>query len=801
MKNVELLSPAGDFECLKAAIQNGANAVYLGATSFSARSSASNFNDNELEQAIDYAHIRNVKVYLALNTLIKNSEINEAIKICEYAYKFGIDAIIVQDLGIASILMKYFPDLPIHASTQMTINNLNGVIEAKKLGFKRVILSREVSLSEIKNICQNSNLEIEVFVHGALCISYSGQCLFSSLVGGRSANRGNCAQACRLPYQLLENDKIIDKNYLISPKDLCTLDLLPSLIDSGITSFKIEGRLKSPEYVAIVTSIYRKYIDKYLNNEPYIIENEDRKILMLAFNRGNFSTGHLKEENNNLIFKDRPNNIGVLIGTVQSYNSKKGYVTLVLKDNIEIGDKIILENEDNKYTISEIMDNKYNNIKNVKPNMCVTIGRMKGNIKSNDKVYKISSKTLYTQIKESYTKCENIKIPLKCYIHIKRNEPITVDIVSCNSSNNYKDLNINIISDIIPENAINNPITKDKIISQFSKTNNTPYHFTNIEIELDDNIYINSIGSINSLRRDCINYVEKYITKKYKRNFKDNILLNSNEYINKNIIPKIALLLNNIEDNYDYSKIKKVDKIYIPLKYFFKNKYNSIINILSENNKIYIYMPSIIRDSFVNIFLENINKTLKTFKISGFVLSNISQIDMLKEYKENYEFIANYSLNIFNNHSSLLLEKQGVNTITISPELSNDDIININSNITKEFIVYGRLVLMSMQYCLLGNTNKCYDKCKMRCKDKNKYYLKDRLGFKFRIIPDNIQTITSIYNAKINSIDYTNLNLDCIRIDILDENIDEINKIIDITRSGKRIEGSNYTNGNLYRNI
>ena len=224
MKNIELLSPAGDFECLKAAVQSGANAVYLGSSAFSARSSANNFDSDELKKAINYAHIRNVKVHLALNTLIKNNEFNDAINICKEAYELGVDAIIVQDLGIASTLIKYLPDLPIHASTQMTINNLSGAIEAEKLGFKRVILSRETSLDEIKNICKNTNIEIETFIHGALCISYSGQCLFSSLVGGRSANRGNCAQACRLPYQLLENDKEIDKGYLISPRDLCSLD-------------------------------------------------------------------------------------------------------------------------------------------------------------------------------------------------------------------------------------------------------------------------------------------------------------------------------------------------------------------------------------------------------------------------------------------------------------------------------------------------------------------------------------------------------------------------------------------------
>ncbi len=359
--NIELLSPAGDLECVKAAVQNGADAIYLGASSFSARASASNFSLDELKEVIDYAHIRNVKVHLALNTLIKNDEFCDAIFIAEKAYEFGIDAIIVQDLGLAVSLINSFPKLPIHASTQMSIHNLRGVKALERMGVKRVVLSRELSISEIEYICRNSNIEIETFVHGALCISYSGQCLFSSMVGGRSANRGKCAQACRLPYKLLQNNKIIDNGYLLSPRDLCGLDFLPALIESGVKSFKIEGRLKSPEYVATVTRIYRKYIDLYFSSNPYEINEKDRKDLLQVFNRGNFSAGHLdKEPNLNLVFKEKQNNMGIYIGNVANYNSKKGHVTLNLNDKVALGDSITFENEPTKYRISELMFQNHN---------------------------------------------------------------------------------------------------------------------------------------------------------------------------------------------------------------------------------------------------------------------------------------------------------------------------------------------------------------------------------------------------------------------------------------------------------
>lgn len=354
--NVELLSPAGDFECVKAAVQNGADAIYLGASSFSARASAANFSLAELKEVINYAHIRNVKVHLALNTLIKNNEFSEAISIAEKAYELGIDAIIVQDLGLATTLINSFPKLPIHASTQMTIHNLSGVQALERLGIQRVVLARELSLPEIEYICRNTNVEIETFIHGALCIGYSGQCLFSSMVGGRSANRGKCAQACRLPYQLLQDKNIIDSGYLLSPRDLCGLEFLPSLIEAGVKSFKIEGRLKSPEYVAVATRIYRKYIDLYFSSNPYEINLKDKKDLLQVFNRGNFSSGHLdRKANLDLVFKEKQNNMGIYIGNVANYNHKNGHVTLNLNDILAVGDSVTFENEPTKYRVSELM--------------------------------------------------------------------------------------------------------------------------------------------------------------------------------------------------------------------------------------------------------------------------------------------------------------------------------------------------------------------------------------------------------------------------------------------------------------
>ncbi|MCL2383305.1 MAG: U32 family peptidase [Oscillospiraceae bacterium] len=250
MKKVELLSPAGDFESLVAAVQNGADSVYFGANKFNARINSQNFGNEELIKAITYAKLRKVKTFLTLNTLIKNEEMKEVLETLKSAYMAGIDSVIVQDLGLAEKVLEVFPDLEIHASTQMTVHNLNGVKVLEKAGIKRVVLARELPLEEIQNICENTKTEIEVFAHGALCVSYSGQCLMSSMIGGRSGNRGGCAGTCRLPYELINtsDDRCLDKGYILSPKDVVTLDILPELIKTGVTSLKLEGRMKSPEY-------------------------------------------------------------------------------------------------------------------------------------------------------------------------------------------------------------------------------------------------------------------------------------------------------------------------------------------------------------------------------------------------------------------------------------------------------------------------------------------------------------------------------------------------------------------------
>ena len=332
--NVELLSPAGTWDSFTAAIQSGADAVYLAGKRFGARSYAGNFSDDEIIEAVKYAHIRGKKVYVVINILIRDDEIHDCLKFVEFLYNNDVDALIIQDIGIAVLIKDFFPDFEIHSSTQMSVANSLDVLYLKNKGFSRVVLARENSIDEIKYIKDNTGIEIETFVHGALCVSYSGKCLFSYLNGGRSGNRGECAQPCRKKYNYNFVGKN-EKNYLLSTKDLSTMNYVAELIKNGVDSFKIEGRMKKPEYVSTVTKTYREAIDAFLLNKEIDIEKLDFN-LKNTFNR-TFTKGFvLNELSKNVVNKENAKNIGTDIGKIIS-KSKTG-IKIKLEDKIQKGD-------------------------------------------------------------------------------------------------------------------------------------------------------------------------------------------------------------------------------------------------------------------------------------------------------------------------------------------------------------------------------------------------------------------------------------------------------------------------------
>ncbi len=436
---------------------------------------------------------------------------------------------------------------------------------------------------------------------------------------------------------------------------------------------------------------------------------------------------------------------------------------------------------------------------------------MKGNIKLSNNIYKMSSRKLNKLAHDSYSK-ENRKVALNCHITIKKDKPINITISSASNIQLYKDLKINYTSDVIPLQAKTRPIDKNTIISQFSKTSSTPYVFKKLEIDLDHNLFIPKLSTLNDLRRTVLSMVEQYAIKTMRRTIHKKDKLNRATTITKNNHTtikktKISILLNNLNKNFDYSKIDDIENVYIPLKYFSMKDYKEILHILDDKFKLYIYMPTIIKSNYKNLLYNNIETTLENYNIKGFVISNICNIKLLKllfkNVNKSFEIITNYTFNVFNTNTINELKNLGINRYTLSPELNRIIITNLcNCNsLPTELMVYGKIPLINMNYCLLGETDKCYPTCKQRCLTSNIYYLKDRLNMKFRIMPDNIQTVSTVFNSKTTSIYPKEFNIDYARIDILDENIDEINEIINRVHNNQRFYGSNYTNGNLNKNI
>ena len=577
---------------------------------------------------------------------------------------------------------------------------------------------------------------------------------------------------------------------------------MPDLIDTGVHSFKIEGRMKTPEYVATVTRIYRKYIDFYLEHgrNNYFVNLHDKKDLMQVFNRGGFSLGHLEnKENRELIFKEKPNNMGLLLGTILNYNKNKGYITFNSKEPLNIGDTIMVEKENTKYTISELMVNNKNE-PSTSQDTTVKIGRMKGNISIGDKIYKLSSKELSALAENSLQK-ENRKISLDARIFIAKGSAISLNVYSSKNKNTlYEDLNFVVYSDICPEKAKNAPVTEEKVLSNLKKTGNTFINFQNIQINMEPDVFFN-ISIINDLRRKAIEYITNFINRKTLRNPLGNLVFNRNVHTIINTGKNISLLLNNISLGNDYIKLKNINRLYIPLQYFLKDDFKDLLVNLCSNFSVYIYMPTIIKKQYFNIIKAKIDAIVSNYNINGFIVSNLGQIDLVSKF--GLTLISNYTMNISNSYSAESLENFGFNVFTVSPEFEKRAILDLlrNSSLQSEMIIYGRIPLMNTNYCPLGKSNKCYTNCKKICKSGKQFYLKDRLGIKFPVVPNPINTVTTIYNSKILSIAGNDFDVDSIRIDILDENVEEIQNIIDSVRSGNRLEGKNYTNGNLNRKI
>ena len=430
----------------------------------------------------------------------------------------------------------------------------------------------------------------------------------------------------------------------------------------------------------------------------------------------------------------------------------------------------------------------------------VTIGRMKGKISIGAKIYKLTSKNLFSTANSSFTNTENIKTYLNANITLKEGEPIVLKVSTINDNDSiYNNITVT-------EKSENSPVI-ERIITQLKKTSNTQFEFNDINVQLDSNLFIPNISIINELRRQALANIETCAMQKFKRNL--NIKYSPTNSIAPQVTQKdISVCFNILDETLDYAKLTNFSKAYIPLKYFYNNKYFDIINTIAKKADIYVYMPIIIRGNYKNLLANYLRSTLENFNVKGIVFSNIGNVEYLKFIKEQYDnklkLIANYTLNVFNDNTIKELLDYDIDLIEFSPELNKTNISSLCDSYGNnlEVFAYGKLPVMNTNYCFLGKSNKCYPNCDKKCFDTSKKYaLIDRLGFEFRFIPDNIQTITTVFNSRITSIETKDFNVKSCRINILDENIDEINKVITTVSKGNRLEGNMYTNGNLNREI
>lgn len=661
MKKIELLAPAGSMEALKAAVNYGADAVYLGGTSFSARAFASNFDHDSLIEAVKYCHIRGVKVYMTINTLLTEKELENALNEVRFAYKVGVDALIIQDLGLFYLIKKEMPDFDLHASTQMHIHNISGIKVAKALGFKKAVIARESSLELIKEACKE-DIEIECFIHGAICVSYSGQCLMSAVSKQRSANKGMCAQCCRLKYKLLDsNNKKVetDTDYLLSPKDMYLLDDIPSLIEAGVSSFKIEGRMKSPAYVGLVTSIYRKAIDSYYEGKIYHITKEEHDNLLSVFNRG-FTNSYLLDNNADIFFNIRPNHMGKVIGKIVDYKDNIAYIRLFNEVNQFDGIRIINSYNDTGKILNELKVNKKLVSKAYK-NEVISV-KVDSPVKYGDKVVKTLDYKLENNINNYELKKRNIDLDIR-FIENKN------ILIKCNIDN----LNFNKEYDLKPDKAIKAPISKESLLDIFSKVDNKPFNINNFNCELGNAFMPKS--KINELRRTFYEDLEEYILSSFKRKvgtfislnnkledeinnekliednlFNKNPVINTKGIYNSNVITEIGGLLNgvdnkiayytlNITNSYSYELLKKLgfNKIILSSE-LTMTQIDDLINSYKERNKVNI-RPFVLSKGKRTLMYLKRNPFIKYIDNDSYKLTDGTNIYNLKFNDEYVEII------------------------------------------------------------------------------------------------------------------------------------------------------------------
>lgn len=695
MQKIELLAPAGTMEALQAAIHNGCDAVYLGGTLFGARAFAGNFDCEEMKEAIQFAHLYGVKVYVTMNTLIYEDEIDEAYAYAKFLYTHGADALILQDLGLFDRIRTQLPDFELHASTQMHIHNVEGIRLLKEKGAQRIVLPRETMIEEIKEFAKES-IDLEVFIHGALCISYSGQCLMSEELFQRSGNRGECAQACRMKYQLVKvqqgQEEIISTNgdYILSPKDLNTLEKIPQLIEAGITSFKIEGRMKRPAYVAQVVSLYRKAIDAYNAKQKFVISDDIKRDMRLIFNR-EFTQGHLfHARGNELMHAFRPNHMGIPIGKV--IRASKKNITIALQADVHQGDgiRILQKKEDQGLLLHKIYKNGLLVNKACKGEQIEL--ECDAYIEPNAVVLKTSDVLQLQQLQNYPLKRMPINMQAEFFIGKAMKLTISDGVHS-----------ITQLSKQLIEEAKTSIMQEDRIKAQLSKCNDTPFEIQSLNIQFDKTSFL-SIKALNELRREAFTtFLE--VCRNAQRDIQEKPYVKIPKQI-ENILPKQIFIVQN-KQQYDAC-----------LEEGFEPKYASSLELANEKDL-----------QFTNGSIQKIQDHSDL----------VCECGGLRKVNCN---ICEPSLYATNAYTCAFLKDQGIQQIIVPYEITTDRIKQMIHTYREKFDhhlqfgieVYGYRDLMISEYCPIQTYEGTKKHCNL-CKTAS-YYLEDVKKQRFHLQGD-----------------------------------------------------------------
>lgn len=799
---VEILAPAGSMECLKAAIAAGADAVYTGGALFGARAYAHNLTEEELLEAIDYVHLHGRRLYLTVNTLIKDREMEK--QMYDYLlpyYRQGLDAVIVQDIGLFRFIRKHFPDLPIHASTQMTLTGVDGAKFLEKEGAQRIVTSRELSMAEVKKIADETELEIESFVHGALCYCYSGQCLFSSFIGGRSGNRGQCAQPCRLLYRTPEAKR---PQYLLSLKDICTLELIPEMIESGIYSFKIEGRMKKPEYAAAVAFQYRKYADLYLKyyeecpaeEDPaayamkkYRVREEDRQMLLDLYNRGGFHTGYYHTQNGReMISLNRPNHAGVPAVKVLAKKGRnvtaKALTDLYPQDIIELPMRKGREKADN-YTCKDA----------VRKGMNVQIPVFADTPFKRDEIWmRTRNSTLIDTLREEFVNGK-IKERICGTFRLYPQEKATLT-VKC------RDAEITVAGEKAQE-ALSQPMSRERIEKQLRKTGNTEFEFSFLKTEIGEKVFL-PMQSLNELRREALETLEKVLCEKYRRSgeVKDPEEDKTELSMEEEVLSGWTASVRTAEQMEVILEEEAIGRIYVDCTMFpriwEKDSYVEwITKVHAAGKEIYLVMPYIFRERTRKQYEAAYNRIFGA-GWDGILIANYESFAFLKEHGYTGRIMTDYNLYEFNQESRKFWKEKGVFEFTAPVELTERELQDLRVK-DGEVIVYGYLPMMISAGCIQKTTRGCLKKSGQTTitdRYRNPFVVKNECDYCYNILYNYVPLYLGDRMEEVYQIGPGR-----IRLMFTTERQQEVRQILSAYFEGKELPEGTYTRGHWKRGI